>query len=620
MQVQPRDAVAEMRHAELRMAELIADQRLLSGALTRAGDPTATVVRLSLHALVQGQSVLSMGRRSLDTSPRSERRRRRAVVTLLGLLSILMGCGGTFDEAAAHTAQAGGESSTTDEDDEPWPPGPNTSTSASAGESTSAAATSDHMGPEGDAPPIETDGYVDAPPVIQEEKVNGSKFPDVVTRAGPVTLSVVAHDDDAIEHVTFWLDGEFVATVTEPVDGWVYSHTVAIEHQDDAGDHTFAAVATDSSGQTTTSDDVTWTVELPESGTSVVHAIPTASFGKHIFWSDLAFSGSGNILIAGHYVKDGTTYMTVEQRAPDGEIIDESWISPIKDRVGVGVEYDGVEPIIVGRNLDGSSWIGRYEPYGALKAEYEQDAVEWRDVEVAGDLVYVAGNTGALAQGNTSARTWALTRFDLIPYWICNENEGGSSNVARSLTVGAIEDELVVFATGHVSLPNDERRGVVWAYDASDGEELWYRVFGLGSEDLHDIVVRGEEVRVVGVAPGGYGTEMRFRRLGTMGQGGFVQTLDVESTYDAAYTIAKSGDAFVIGGAACSPTECFGQARRYEGLEKVWVQADLGLLSPTNRVVASASLDFGYVALLGQYELDYGQGDHGMSWLRVIHP
>ncbi len=623
MQVQQRDAVADIRHAERIMADLIADHEVLSGALMRVGDPTATVVRLSLHALVQGQSALSTGRRSLATSMTGARRRRGRRVgaaALLGLSSILLGCGPTFDDAEAHNALAEDESSSTDPDDEPWwPPGPNTSTSGSAGGSESGATSFDPEDPEGDNPPPETDGYVDAPPVIQEEKVNGSGFPDPVTLAGPVTLSVVAHDDDAIEHVTFWVDGQPVATVTEPLDGWVYSHTLAVQHQDDGGDHSFFAVAKDSAGQKTTSNSVAWTVELPESGTTVVSAEPTPNHGKHIFWSDVAFSGNGNILIAGHYVKDGTTYMSVEWRAPDGELIDPSWIMPIKDRVAVGVVYDGVEPIIVARNIDGSSWIGRYTYTGDLEAEYEQDAVEWRDVAVAGDLVYVAGNTGSLIQGDTSARTWALTRFDLVPYWIRNEDEGGSSNVASALTVEQVEDDLVVFVTGHVSLADDERRGAVWAYAASDGEERWSKVFGLENEDLHDIAVRGDQVRVVGVAPGGFGTTMRLRRLNTNGLESSVQPLDAESTYDAAYTIANSSDSLVLAGAACSPTECFGQARRYEGTNEVWVQ-DIGLLSPTSRVVASESLDFGYVALLGQHEVNYGQGDHGMSWLRVIHP
>ncbi|MCA9719712.1 MAG: hypothetical protein KC468_33905, partial [Myxococcales bacterium] len=94
------------------------------------------------------------------------------------------------------------------------------------------------------------------------------------------------------------------------------------------------------------------------------------------------------------------------------------------------------------------------------------------------------------------------------------------------------------------------------------------------------------------------------------------QTHEVERAQGIA---ATSHGEYVVAGARCTGGECFAQGRRYAGNTNKWT-AEYALKSPASGVVAAESLPYGYVALIGQQDVDYGNGDQGSSWLRVIHP
>ncbi len=449
-----------------------------------------------------------------------------------------------------------------------------------------------------------------------QAEVQGSHAPEPINVAGPVVLSVIALDDKVIDRVDFFVDDKHVASVTDN-DYGLYSHTIAIDHQDDAGEFEFHAVAVDNAGQSTASNTVAWTVELPESGTAVVYE-PNEPFpGEHIFWEDAAVGPTGEYYVVGFRIKDGVTTLLSERRGLAGSLIDDAWIAETEGRFGVAVAFMGPTPIVLARDVDGSSWINRYTSNGSTMYQYSQDDVEWRDLAATDELVYVVGNTGKLADvGDSSARVWAMTPT-LTPYWVRTETAGGEKNVARAVAVA----DGRVFAVGLVTNANSIGFGSVWAYATDDGAPLWDYTFTAENADLSDVTVLPDGLRCAGFREVDGGQRMTVYRLQAE-DGAVVPINAVEQTNDVelAYAIASSSHGeYVVAGTGCNDGECFAQGRRYAGNSKKWI-ADYGLKSQASRIVAAKSLPYGYVALLGQHDVNYGNGDQASSWLRVIHP
>ncbi len=541
---------------------------------------------------------------------------------LIAALPVSAGCGATFLAAGEHNELADGDSeedSDAMEDvDEDQQPGINTSTSGTGGFATSSASLSGSSSSTGEPEGVTTGDHIDAPPEVFQPEVQGSHAPAPITAAGPVTLSVFAVDDEAIERVDFFVGDKLVAAVTDHDYGH-YTYTLLIDHQDDAGDFEFHAVAVDNAGQTTSSGIVPWTVELPESGSwlfSVLHEPPPP--GEHIYWEDVAVSPNGEFFVVGFRVEDGVTTLLSERRGPGGSLIDDSWMPQTHDRFGVAVAFMKTTPVVVARDVDGSSWIGRYTASGSLLYQYAVDDTEWRDVAVAGELVYVVGNTGALSTTDTNARTWAMTP-ELEPYWIRNENAGGDKNVARAVAVA----DGRVFAVGQIAYDNNPQPyGAAWAYAAEDGAPLWAREFPTEDEDIFDVAVLPDGLRTAGHKENDGGKRMLVRHLqADDGVGVPINALEQTADVEVAYTIAASSHGeYVVAGAECAlGAECFAQRRRYAENSKKW-QVQSGLKSSGTRYVAAKTLPYGYVALLGQHDVNYGNGDQGSSWLRVIHP
>ncbi len=539
---------------------------------------------------------------------------------LIATLSISAGCGEVFDAADEHNELADSEAEDGEvmgDVDEDQRPGINTSTSGTGSDKPSASLSGTGTSTS-DPEDITTDDHVDAPPEVFQPEVQGSHAPDPITAAGPVTLSVIAVDDEAIERVDFFVGDKLVAAVTDHDYGH-YTHTLAIDHQDDAGEFEFQAVAVDNAGQTTTSGTVPWTVELPESGSSLFSAPDEPPPpGEHIYWEDVVVSPNGEFFVVGFRVVDGVTTLLSERRGPGGSLIDDSWTPPTKDRFGVAVAFMDSTPLVVARDVDGSSWVGRYTANGSLLYQYSVDDTEWRDVAVAGGLVYVVGNTGALSTTDTNARTWAMTP-ELEPYWIRNENAGGDKNVARAVAVA----DGRVFAVGQISYAgNPQPYGAAWAYAAEDGTPLWSREFPTENEDIFDVTVLPDGLRTAGLKENDGGKRMLVRHLqADTGIGVPINALEQTADVEIAYTIAASSHGeYVVAGAECAlGAECFAQRRRYAGNSKKW-QVQMGLKSSATRYVVAKTLPYGYVALLGQHDVNYGNGDQGSSWLRVIHP
>ncbi len=551
-----------------------------------------------------------------------------SLAPLLLAATLTAGCGETFADAKQHNEMASGETGgvvTMDDadagEDEDRPPGFYTSTHGTGADGSSDALPSagTSAGTSAGEPTTDAgDADDDAPPEVFQPEVQGSNAPDPITAAGPVTLSVFALDDNAIVRVDFFVNDTLAATVTDDHYGH-YTHTLEIDHQDDAGDFEFRAVAVDSAGQSTSSGAIAWTVELPESGSSLFYAPNEPHPGEHIFWEDVAVGPNGEFFVVGFRVEDGVTTLLAERRGPGGSLIDDSWIAPTKDRFGVAVTFMGSTPVVVARDIDGSSWIARRLVNGAPLYQHIQDDVEWRDVAATDELVYVVGNTGMLANvGTASARTWAMTP-QLNPYWVRTENAGGDKNVARAVTVA----DGRVFAVGQVSYENDQSEyGAAWAYATDDGAPLWSREFPTETENIHDVAVLPDGLRTAGSWDVDDGQRMLVRHLEVDdGSGVPINALEQTMAVEIAYAIAASSHGeYVVAGAGCTLGECFAQRRRYAGNSKQW-QADVdGLKSPITRYVAAEALPYGYVALLGQHEVNYGNGDQGSSWLSVLHP
>ncbi len=544
------------------------------------------------------------------------------IICLLAV-SLVFACGGVFDDADAHNEQASGSgTSSVDEapgDDDDDAPDVYTSTSngapgSSDSNSNSGAGSSTGDPDDPDNPP--TDADADARPMIMQAEVQGTHAPEPITAAGPVALSVFALDDMGIERVDFFVGDQKVASVTDHDFGH-YAYTLAIDHQDDAGELEFYAVAVDSAGQTATSDAVAFTVALPESGAVVVHE-PNQPFpGEHVYWEDVAVSPTGELFIVGFRLKDGVTTMLSERRGPGGSLIDDQWIAPTQGRYGVAVTFMGSTPIVVARDVDGSSWITRYTASGSKMYLYTQDDVEWRDVAVSDELVFVVGNTGVFGVTDTVARTWTMTPT-LTPLWVQTETEGGDKNTARAVAVA----DGRVFAVGQVTyndLPGEF--GAAWAYAAQDGAPHWSRVFTKEAEDILDVAVLPDGLRTAGFWYVDEGRRMLVRHLQVEdGVGVPIDLLEQTAEVERAYALAVSSHGeYVIAGAECENGECFAQSRRYAGDTKKWQELS-GLKSPVTRFVAAKPAEYGYVVLLGQHDVNYGNGLQGSSWLHVVHP
>ncbi len=545
-------------------------------------------------------------------------RLRRAALRARGLLSMSLlaslGCGATFNAAAEHNAANGttGDDATTYTIDPPDRPGVQTVTSnGDASADLSSTSTTDG------APDLEetTEAPMDAPPVIAAALVQGSPNPAPITAAGPVTLSVIAYDDNAIDRVHFFIDHDPapVAVVTDGDDG-VYRHELIVDHQDDAGDFEFHAVVIDDAGQSATSDTIAWTVTMPESGATVVQAANEPLPNEHIYWNDVAVDTNGEFIIVGHRVVNGVTSLLSERRSPSGALLDSAVISPTTHRVGVAVAFMGSALLVAARD-PGGSWIGRYNHGGALEFQQFEPDVEWRDLLVVDDRVMLAGNTGELVMTETAARVQVLTPT-LTPDWERTESSDGNSNVARALAVH--DDQL--FAVGHVTLAGNERRGAVWAYALNDGAEQWTRVFTTTDEDIFDVATFGVDgIRTAGSVPDEGDARMMVHHLKLNGDTVADEVLVGSKDLEVAYAIAASSHGeHVIAGATCTG-ECFADVRRYANTWYQWHE-QYGLLSPVSRVVAAESLAYGYVVLLGQHDVNYGDGDQTSSWLRVLHP
>ena len=545
------------------------------------------------------------------------------ITTALALaLALSGGCGEAFHDAHEYDEGVGSESDDPEDeddgDDDDAPPSVHTSTSGSGAdtsESLSSGGTSTREPPDDD--PTTSGADVDEPPQVLQPEVQGSHAPAPITAAGPVTLSVVALDDHHVDRVEFLINDAIVATVTDHEYGR-YAHALSIDHQDDAGAYTFQARAVDSAGQTTASGVVPWTVELPAGGAVMINEPNEPIPGEHVYWEDVAVSPTGELYVIGRRIKDGVVTLLSERRGPSGALIDDTWINPVPGRFGVAAAFMDSTLIVVARDVDGSSWIGRYLANGALMYQRSQDDVEWRDVAVGDGRVFVVGNTGALADvGTVNARTWALTPT-LVPFWVRTETAGGDKNVARAIAVA----DGRIFAVGHVTYDDiPGRYGAAWAYSTGDGSFLWSREFPKESEDLADITVLPDGLRTAGFWDVDGGQRMVVRHLQVENGVGvpiniLAQTHEVERAQGIA---ATSHGEYVVAGTRCTGGECFAQGRRYAGNTNKWT-AEYALKSPASGVVAAASLPYGYVALIGQQDVDYGNGDQGSSWLRVIHP
>ncbi|MCA9720709.1 MAG: hypothetical protein KC468_38965, partial [Myxococcales bacterium] len=378
------------------------------------------------------------------------------------------------------------------------------------------------------------------------------------------------------------------------------------------------AIAVDSAGQTTVSDAIPWTVELPASGAAIVNEPNEPLPGEHVYWEDVAVSPNGEFYVVGFRIKDGETTLLSERRGPAGTLIDDALIAQTAGRYGVAVAFMGSSLILVARDVDGASWLGRYHASGSLMYQRSQDDAEWRDVAVTDELVFVVGNSGKLADaGAASARIWAMTPA-LVPYWVRTESAGGDKNVARAVRV--VDGR--VFAVGQASFDGiPGRYGAAWAYASADGAPLWSRVFPKETEDIRDVAVLPDGLRTAGHWDVDGGQRMVVRHLQVEdGVGVPINILEQTSEVELAYAIAgASHGEYVVAGTGCADGECFAQGRRYAENAHKWT-AEYALKSPVSRVVAAESLPYGYVALLGQQDVNYGNGEQGSSWLRVLHP
>ena len=464
-----------------------------------------------------------------------------------------------------------------------------------------------------------TTGATDEPPVLSLLRVNGANVPETMTAAGPITLSLNAYDDHGIVAVQLWSsDSENAPLVILPGhDDALYEHALSVDHQDDAGEYTFWAVALDDAGQTSETAKVSLSVELPESGTEMWN-YPTGPHDpdESIVWQDAAALPDGDWIVVGFRQHKGEQpWLLVARRSAEGEPVEDGVITPVQGMAGTAIAVAEDGTLFATALVDKvDTWVGRFTLDGEILHETVNAGAQWRDVAIVGDRYLVTGNVGEELLGDTKARTRGLTST-LEPYWSRTEYGDGSTNVARSMVTLPTR----VFVGGYVTDGAEVPHAAVWAYNRGDGAPVWDVTFDEMNEEIHAITLTDSN-RLVAVGSINEGVDrMRVRELSLSGEPvSDITLLDTVGDATAAAVAPSSHGEFILGGQRCDGG-CYALSRRYgTGSLYLWEQ-EQGV-TEGSRVVSAESLDHGYTLLLGSHAINYGQGPVLTSWMRVVHP
>ena len=543
-------------------------------------------------------------------------------------LCLVAGCGDAIDVGDGSTGH--GTTETTDTTDTSAAPDTyNTVTSAnhmSAG--TGDSSTGDDNSTV-DASTTE-EPIADQPPEITSLLVNDDNDPSIVTKAGPVTLSVKASDDHELERVEFWNDrvDEPLAAIEVLGNDQVHLASWSLDHQDYNGTVTFWAVAVDDAGQESTSEEVALPVSLlppgyndPLTGT---HDPLVAEV-----WSDVAVAPNGEFIIVGHRFEDGDdiSQLVVERRSYDGDqVLDANFIpqpfpNKPKTAVAVAIADDGSFYVLAHVDVT-QTFLGHYSIAGEQLDVWQPTGVQARDLVATQGRVIVTGNTGELGETDSKIRTWGFNA-SLFPWWSADYvGELADWNTGHAII---LSDGVVVVA-GTIMQDNQLRAGWIGAYDPANGEEQWTSRYG-DNEEIRGIALHNTGYVTVGTvltAP----TRVRLRKVSFWGEPAS-DVYDVQNMpHDGdalGVTIAEApGQEFVIGARSCkNQLQCQAVVRRYSWgaffTSLLWHDVAGGITSTTT-VTSIRPAPYGYTLVTGHGLVNLGQGPREQSWLDQYHP